>query len=166
MRCNTVAQITAAMDAKLLYAGEVSGVGLLSDPIERPSSPPPPPPEFFAPPPPPEDLPPPPPPSTANGQPPPPPPPAEIRKKRFSDSSSRDRQPLSVEEILRKKKEADEAAAKVWIHAHTSRLADIHLVPYSSFYAKCTDESFARLAKILVEGPTREASAREKGKGG
>lgn len=103
------------MDAHLLNAGEVRGVDLLSEPIERPSSPPPPPPEFFAPPPPPEDLPPPPPPSTTNGQqpPPPPPPPAEIKRKRIGGSVSRDRQPLSVEEILRKKKEADEAAAKV-----------------------------------------------------
>lgn len=103
----------AAMDAQFLNARDIRGVGLLSEPIERPSSPPPPPPEFFAPPPPPEDLPPPPPPSTTNSQQPPPPPPAEIRKKRSSGSSLRDRQPLSVEEILRKKKEADEAAAKV-----------------------------------------------------
>lgn len=101
------------MDAQLLSAGEVRRGGLLSEPIDRPSSPPPPPPEFFAPPPPPEDLPPPPPPSTTNGQQPPPPPPAEIRKNKISGSGSRDRQPLSVEEILRKKKEADEAAAKV-----------------------------------------------------
>lgn len=101
------------MDTKLLNAGEARGMSLLSEPIERPSSPPPPPPEFFAPPPPPEDLPPPPPPSTTNAQQPPPPPPAEIRKYKISGSGSHDRQPLSVEEILRKKKEADEAAAKV-----------------------------------------------------
>ena len=101
------------MDAHLLNAGEVRAVDLLSEPIERPSSPPPPPPEFYAPPPPPEDLPPPPPPSTTNNQQPPPPPQTDSRRKRVSGSVSRDRQPLSVEEILRKKKEADEAAAKV-----------------------------------------------------
>lgn len=75
---------------------------------------PPPPPELTEPPPPPEDLPPPPPPSACdeNG-------PAlaglEVKtkgKKGWGDSSAK-RKPLSVEEILRKKKEADEAAAKV-----------------------------------------------------
>ncbi|MCJ1375315.1 mRNA splicing protein prp28 [Loxospora ochrophaea] len=75
-----------------------------------PASPPPPPPELLAPPPPPEDLPPPPPPSTSDN--PPPLPPAEAKKKKAGWSSSSARQPLSVEEVLRKKREADEAAAK------------------------------------------------------
>ncbi|MCJ1417221.1 mRNA splicing protein prp28 [Xylographa parallela] len=69
---------------------------------------PPPPPVDLAPPPPPEDFPPPPPPGSEA---PPPPPPVEVRKKKAGWASSA-RQPLSVEEILRKKREADEAAAK------------------------------------------------------
>ncbi|MCJ1435971.1 mRNA splicing protein prp28 [Xylographa pallens] len=69
---------------------------------------PPPPPEYTAPPPPPEDFPPPPPPGSEA---PPPPLPVEVKKKKSGWASST-RQPLSVEEILRKKREADEAAAK------------------------------------------------------
>ncbi|MCJ1319203.1 mRNA splicing protein prp28 [Xylographa vitiligo] len=69
---------------------------------------PPPPPEYTAPPPPPEDFPPPPPPGSEA---PPPPPPGEVKKKK-SGWAANARQPLSVEEILRKKREADEAAAK------------------------------------------------------
>ncbi|MCJ1394762.1 mRNA splicing protein prp28 [Xylographa bjoerkii] len=69
---------------------------------------PPPPPEYTAPPPPPEELPPPPPPGSEA---PPPPPPVEVKKKKSGWASST-RQPLSVEEILKKKREADEAAAK------------------------------------------------------
>ncbi|KAI9879801.1 MAG: mRNA splicing protein prp28 [Pleopsidium flavum] len=80
------------------------------EPFERLLAPPPPPPESSAPPPPPEDLPPPPPPSTINEA--PPPPPLEAKKKKAGWGGHRDRAPLSVEEVLRKKREADEAAAK------------------------------------------------------
>ncbi|KAL8854262.1 MAG: hypothetical protein Q9221_000976 [Calogaya cf. arnoldii] len=81
------------------------------EPIDRPSTPPPPPPELQAPPPPPEEYPPPPPPAAANEQ--PPPPPTEVKKKiKQGWGPSSYKQPLSVEEILRKKKEADEAASK------------------------------------------------------
>lgn len=69
---------------------------------------PPPPPEGFAPPPP-QDLPPPPPSETL---PPPPAPPEELKKKKAGWGAPKGRQPLSIEEILRKKKEADEAASK------------------------------------------------------
>ena len=95
--------------------------------FDKPSSPPPPPPDLvvtpppppedFLPPPPedfpppPEDLPPPPPPSNSQ----PPPPLAQPRKIKLRKTSS-DSKPLSVEEILRKKKEADEVAAKVRSH--------------------------------------------------
>lgn len=73
---------------------------------------PPPPPDPSAPPPPPEDLPPPPPPIAYDqedllGAGP------GIKKKKGWGEASAKRQPLSVEEILRKKREADEAAAKV-----------------------------------------------------
>jgi len=42
-----------------------------------------------------------------------PPPPPELKRKKKAGWGALHRQPLSVEEILRKKKEADEAAAKV-----------------------------------------------------
>lgn len=69
-----------------------------------------PPPETAAPPPPPEDLPPPPPPGLDV---PPPPPPAEVKKKKAGWGTPSPRQPLSIEDILKKKRDADEAAAKV-----------------------------------------------------
>ena len=102
---------------------------------------PPPPPDISAPPPPPEDLPPP-PPSATNGELPAPPP--EARKKRKVGWESK--QPLSVEEILRKKKEADEAAAKVRILSAQPMRHDIHLLSYSSLSSNSTDISFAYLA--------------------
>ena len=75
---------------------------------------PPPPPSNYAPPPPPEDLPPPPP---SLGLLPPAPPVGKLKKKMDGTGLSH-RQPLSVEEILKKKKLADEAAAKVSITTH------------------------------------------------
>ncbi|KAI9818053.1 MAG: mRNA splicing protein prp28 [Pycnora praestabilis] len=77
---------------------------LPAEPVFRPLSPPPPPPEDSEPPPPPsvDALPP----------PPPPPPPSEVRKKKAGWGIQRNGGPLSIEEILKKKKEADEAAAK------------------------------------------------------
>ncbi|KAG9236471.1 Pre-mRNA-splicing ATP-dependent RNA helicase prp28 [Amylocarpus encephaloides] len=65
-----------------------------------------PPPTSFAPPPP-SDLPPPPPSESL-----PPPPEEPIKKKKSGWGAPRDRGPLSIEDILKKKKEADEAAAK------------------------------------------------------
>ncbi len=83
--------------------------------INGDSVPPPPPPDSMAPPPPPsldappppDDLPPPPPSEFL------PPPPEEPIKKKAGWGAPRDRGPLSIEDILKKKKEADEAAAKV-----------------------------------------------------
>ncbi|KAI4191490.1 MAG: hypothetical protein L6R41_000024 [Letrouitia leprolyta] len=73
--------------------------------------PPPPPPEQQAPPPPPEELPPPPPPTAETEQ--PPPPPLQVKKKAKQGwDTPKYKQPLSVEEILRKKRESDEAASK------------------------------------------------------
>ncbi|KAI9809748.1 MAG: mRNA splicing protein prp28 [Sarcosagium campestre] len=88
--------------------------GILHPGKAYPQPPPPPPPDSAAPPPPPDDLPPPPPPS-ADIQPPPPPPSSstgEPPRKKAAVGGLRDRGPLSIEEILKKKKEADEAAAK------------------------------------------------------
>ncbi|KAJ5202001.1 Pre-mRNA-splicing ATP-dependent RNA helicase prp28 [Penicillium cinerascens] len=80
------------------------------DPIERPPSPPPPPPEdSAAPPPPPDATAPPPPPDDA-----PPAPPVETKKKKSGWGAPKRpaATPLSVEELIRKKKEADAAASK------------------------------------------------------
>ncbi|KAL7266781.1 mRNA splicing protein prp28, partial [Rhizina undulata] len=71
--------------------------------LPPPPPPPPPPPDTALPPPPPSDEPPPPPPDELA----PPPPPAKVRPK-----PAPSRGPLSIEEILKKKKEADEAAKK------------------------------------------------------
>ncbi len=106
---------TFSMNGRITNGGSVD----VPPPPERLSSPPPPPPDVAvpppppdstAPPPPPEDLPPP-PPSIANGKPPPAPP--DVKK--IKKAGWEIKQPLSVEEILRKRKEADEAAAKVRI---------------------------------------------------
>ncbi|KAL1861141.1 mRNA splicing protein prp28 [Paecilomyces lecythidis] len=90
-----------------------------ADPVERPPTPPPPPPPERALPPPPSDTsaPPPPPDATApppppEDAPPPPPAPAVEKKKKAGWGSQRSTTPLSVEELLRKKREADAAAAK------------------------------------------------------
>ena len=102
-----------------------------ADPIERPPTPPPPPDEV--PPFPPADLAVPPPPSHASV--PPPPPPADLKaelsiedsidappaakKKKTGWASQPKATPLSVEELLRKKREADEAASKVCSAPHS-----------------------------------------------
>ncbi|EGD90541.1 pre-mRNA-splicing ATP-dependent RNA helicase PRP28 [Trichophyton rubrum D6] len=78
------------------------------EPIERPPTPPPPPPADHSLPPPPPDIPAPPPPDSLV---PPPPPPSEPKKKK-GWGTTKAANPLSVEELLRKKKEADEAASK------------------------------------------------------
>ncbi|RAL63138.1 hypothetical protein DID88_004220 [Monilinia fructigena] len=84
-----------------------------SDSHGRPPSPPPPPPDSSIPPPPPSSLAPPPPPSSDLPPPPPselqPPPPEPKKKKGWGAPKPG---PLSIEDILKKKKEADEAAAK------------------------------------------------------
>lgn len=86
-----------------------NGINGHGDPPPPPPSDsiPPPPPENFAPPPP-QDLPPP-PPSESHPQPPAPP---QEPKKKAGWGAPKGRQPLSIEEILQKKKEADQAAAK------------------------------------------------------
>ncbi|KAL9605095.1 MAG: hypothetical protein Q9219_000029 [cf. Caloplaca sp. 3 TL-2023] len=86
-------------------------MGIPSETLDSPESPPPPPPELQAPPPPPDEFPPPPPPATADGE---LSLPSSQRKSKPKQgwANSKYKKPLSVEEILRKKKEADEAAAK------------------------------------------------------
>ncbi|KAL9608296.1 MAG: hypothetical protein Q9167_006866 [Letrouitia subvulpina] len=103
--------------------------GQASQQLERPESPPPPPPELQAPPPPPppelqapppppeDNPPPPPPPSVVERQPSPPPlpPPLDLKEKKKKlkeKQGSTNANPLGIEEILRKKKAAEEAAAK------------------------------------------------------
>ncbi|EAS29589.2 pre-mRNA-splicing ATP-dependent RNA helicase PRP28 [Coccidioides immitis RS] len=90
------------------------------EPIERPPTPPPLPPDESALPPPPTDPAPPPPPPDSLAPPPPPEDvprstytvPVVVKKKKVGWGSSKSTTPLSVEELLRKKKEADEAASR------------------------------------------------------
>ncbi|EEH18146.2 pre-mRNA-splicing ATP-dependent RNA helicase PRP28 [Paracoccidioides brasiliensis Pb03] len=85
------------------------------EPFERPPTPPPPPPESLAPPPPDAAAPPPHPDSIAPPPPPeeaPPPAPPVAKKTKVGWGSKASATPLSVEELLRKKREADEAASK------------------------------------------------------
>ncbi len=90
--------------------------GMLAPP--PPNGAPPPPPSDSLPPPPPSDAVPPPPPSDSLPPPPPvdsvPPPPAPLEepKKKKGWGAPKGRQPLSIEELLQKKKDADAAAAK------------------------------------------------------
>lgn len=131
----------------------------------RRSSPPPPPPDSLVPPPPPtdfappppEDLPPPPPseflpPQTSNEQP----------QKKLGWGVAKSRGPLSIEEILQKKKEADEAAAKV-------RSVTGFLEPFftqSSLIHLKIPTDYKITAQISVESREREISLGEKGQGG
>ncbi|PSS23053.1 hypothetical protein M430DRAFT_33660 [Amorphotheca resinae ATCC 22711] len=112
--------------ATLTNAHQHGDTSVPPPPVEvngRLPSPPPPPPDSAAPPPPPDSLAPPPPPSSfapppPSDLPPPPPsdalppPPEEPVKKKKGWGSTPSRGPLSIEDILKKKKEADEAAAK------------------------------------------------------
>jgi ATP-dependent RNA helicase DDX23/PRP28 len=96
--------------------GEILHPGPPLEPNEHPPIPPPPlapppPPDSAAPPPPPDISAPPPPPDEL---PPPPPPAVEKKKRKAGWDSQKSTAPLSVEELLRKKREADAAAAKVW----------------------------------------------------
>lgn len=150
----------------------------VSNPSQLPGSPPPPPPEFLAPPPPPdflapppppEEFPPPPPPSVTADQ--PPPPPTKTKRKKDGLGGSRDRQPLSVEEILRKKKEADEVASKVGYQPHCAKYSDIHLVHYYSPNVVLTNDvngdqpkflSKAQREKLILEKRAKDAEERKK----
>lgn len=98
--------------------GSDASPGPLSDAVVRPPTPPPPPPEDSAAPPPPPDAVAPPPPDDI-----PPPPPVETKKKKQGWGAKKPAAtPLSVEELIRKKKEADAATAKVCSCYLTSKL--------------------------------------------
>ncbi len=108
------------------YLGEMAGfsngdakVAYTSNGING-TIPPPPPAPFDAPPSPPKDLPPPPPEEFL-----PPPPDEPVKKKKAGWGMPRDRGPLSIEDILKKKKEADEAAAKV-LSSHSLSSRYVH----------------------------------------
>ncbi|PGH04640.1 pre-mRNA-splicing ATP-dependent RNA helicase PRP28 [Helicocarpus griseus UAMH5409] len=95
---------------------DLSPPGPPPEPLEQPPTPPPPPPDSLVPPPPPDTAAPPPPPDSIAPPPPPeeapPPAPPVAKKKKVGWGSQRSTTPLSVEELLRKKREADEAASK------------------------------------------------------
>ncbi|CAG8925457.1 unnamed protein product [Penicillium salamii] len=97
------------MDGVIANDSNMSPPSPPPQPMERPPSPPPPPPEdSAAPPPPPDTTAPPPPPEDI-----PPPPPVENTKKKQGWGAKKAAiTPLSVEELIRKKKEADAATAK------------------------------------------------------
>lgn len=143
-----------------------------ADPIERPLTPPPPPSDPI-PPPPPSDLAIPPPP--ADGTVPPPPPadpevnlsiedaeaaPPAAKKKKTGWGSQPKAMPLSVEELLRKKREADEAASKVCFTAPcydircTLFTQDSTDICHRMLLTSCNDT-----AQIPLKSTTREVGA-------
>lgn len=128
-----------------------------------PESPPPPPPELQAPPPPPDEFPPPPPPAALTDHPPPPPLQAK-RKPKQGWASSTYKQPLSVEEILRKKKEADEAASKVRLPPPFANTSPV----YEAFSStdQHTDSIYDPLAQVLDQSATGKVSIGETSQGG
>ena len=124
----------------------------------RQPSPPPPPPESSAPPPPPPMSFAPPPPSDL--PPPPPPPSEEAKKTKKGWGAPRDRGPLSIEDILKKKKDADEAAAKVCLQTHRiSLFSNVYKTSIVSYDA-CTD--IPTLQPKFLSKAQREKLALEK----
>ncbi|KAJ5175089.1 Pre-mRNA-splicing ATP-dependent RNA helicase prp28 [Penicillium canariense] len=97
------------MEGIVTNGSDGASFGPPPDPVERPPTPPPPPPEDSgAPPPPPDHAVPPPPPEDA-----PPAPPTEAKSKKLGWGAKKPAvAPLSVEDLIRKKKEADAATAK------------------------------------------------------
>ncbi|MCJ1308881.1 mRNA splicing protein prp28 [Agyrium rufum] len=142
--------------------------------LDRIPSPPPPPPDHQLPPPPGDNVPPPP----SESIPPPPsddvpPPPSDIapvvpkplkKVKKHTSGQAPSRQPLSIEELLKRKREADEAAAKVChfmspLHTHFARTS-IEQSP-SSISPGVADFTYAWQPKFLTKAQ-REKLAIEK----
>lgn len=106
-------------------------------------SPPPPPPDAIAPPPPPATLEPPPPPDVDQ----PPPPPEAIplpidgapKKRKAGWASAPKAKPLSVEDLLRRKREADEAASKVSHLCSADASRFVHLYIHRPSFPTKTD---------------------------
>ena len=145
--------------------GHTNGESVPPPPVEMngtPSAPPPPPPDAFAPPPPPnsfappppDDLPPPPPSESI------PPPPEESSKKKKGWGAPRDRGPLSIEDILKKKKEADEAASKVRLQS--SQGVSGSNVHKASLVVSCTSTDNLKLQPKFLSKAAREKLALEK----
>ena len=132
--------------------------GNLSIPPPPPDTLAPPPPPGSTAPPPPSELPPPPPSDTL-----PPPPEEPSKKKKAGWGAPRDRGPLSIEDIL-KKKEADEAAAKVRYPAQSlssgSGVHKAHLV-YSSTHTNFLNSQPKFLSKAAREKLALEKRAKE-----
>jgi ATP-dependent RNA helicase DDX23/PRP28 len=133
--------------------------GDLSIPPPPPDTLAPPPPPGSSAPPPPSELPPPPPSDTL-----PPPPEEPSKKKKAGWGAPRDRGPLSIEDILKKKKEADEAAAKVRYLAQSlssgSGVHKAHLV-YSSTHTDFLISQPKFLSKAAREKLALEKRAKE-----
>jgi ATP-dependent RNA helicase DDX23/PRP28 len=150
-------------------ASYINGDSIPPPPSENAPPPPPdtlipPPPGSYAPPPP-NDLPPPPPPSSL-----PPPPEPPVVKKKAGWGAPKGRGPLSIEDILKKKKEADDAASKVRSrHCHFAFSCQVHnvhkaclgaptnlLIPQPKFLSKAARE------KLALEKREREVEEQKK----
>jgi ATP-dependent RNA helicase DDX23/PRP28 len=162
-----------------------------ADPIARPPSPPPPP-SAGAPPPPPDSFIPPPPTSDL-----PPPPPSIFvddsldepdlaplplpKKKKTGWGAQPKTAPLSVEELLRKKREADEAASKVrrqsrsiacsheiykTLHRPSSNITDLHVELQPKFLSKAQREKLALEKRAKEVEEARQAKALASSNGG
>lgn len=123
------------------------------EPVERPPTPPPPPPEdSAAPPPPPDAAVPPPPPDDVPSE----PPVKEMNKKKLGWEAKRPATtPLSVEELIKKKREADAATAKVCLFGDARLKSSSRLLTWFSVIT----------AEISIESSTRKACAGEEGEG-
>jgi ATP-dependent RNA helicase DDX23/PRP28 len=157
-----------------------------ADPIDRPSTPPPPPLDPI-PPPPPTDIVAPPPPLDGSFPPPPPPDreaitsaddrtdaPPPVKKKKTGWGSQPKATPLSVEELLRKKREADEAASKVCptLHSRSMRCKlftqdstdALHRMLLTSSAIQPKFLSRAEREKLALEKRAREVENQQKPK--
>lgn len=139
------------MDGMMSNGSNGAPPGPPPEPIERPPTPPPPPPEdSAAPPPPPDAAVPPPPPDDL----PPAPPPQEKKKKLGWGTKRPAATPLSVEDLIKKKKEADAAAAKV-----------CSLEEFAWDIYQIADVLFTDLAQVPIKSRTRKACAGEESEG-
>lgn len=152
------------MEGIEINGSAVAPPGPPPDPIERPPTPPPPPPEDLgAPPPPPNAALPPPPPEDA-----PPAPPTEVKKKKLGWGAKKPAAaPLSVEDLIKKKKDADAAAAKVCLPYESAILQSRSLnLPTNIFFRYLQPKflSKAQREKLALEKRAKEVEAERQAK--
>lgn len=152
------------MEGIEINGSAVAPPGPPPDPIERPPTPPPPPPEDLgAPPPPPDAALPPPPPEDA-----PPAPPPDVKRKKLGWGSKKPAAaPLSVEDLIKKKKDADAAAAKVCLPYDLATLQSRSLnlaANISICHAQPKFLSKAQREKLALEKRAKEVEAERQAK--